>query len=119
LFQVTALKKEFDRKLSDAAGSRDDVRQLKSRVEVLTRALRERDEEAQKTADRLQNVEMMLADEKDRYDAMENEKNATIEAMQHEVDDLMKQLQDIMEENVRLDMEIATFRNLIEGEESR
>ena len=113
------MKSEFDRKLAESASNREDVRQLKSRVEVLTRTLREKEEEAKKNADRLQNVEMMLADEKDRYDAMINEKNDAIAALQKQVDELMKQVQDIMEENVRLDMEIATYRSLIEGEESR
>lgn len=117
--QIAALQADFTRKLADSSSNRTEVRELKTRMEVLTRRLREKEDEAKMNDDRIRDLEVQLANEKDRLAAVLAEKNDAIEALEKQVSELMKQLQDIMEENVRLDMEIATYRNLLEGEESR
>ncbi|CAG0913488.1 unnamed protein product [Notodromas monacha] len=116
---IASLKSEYDRKMGEMSGQREDVRQLKSRVDSLMRRLSEKEEESKRNEDRNRELEFQLSNERDRYGVMLFEKEEVVTELQKKIADLMKQLQDLSDANIRLDMEIATYRNLLEGEESR
>lgn len=68
---------------------------------------------------RIENIELIRANEKDDLTRQLKEKNEENENLNRKIDDLHKEHQELMGIKIALDLEINAYRKLLEGEEER
>jgi intermediate filament protein if len=67
----------------------------------------------------LQNLNYQLNDDQRQYEQALNERDAQLRRMKDEVQSLVAELQALLDTKQMLDAEIAIYRKMLEGEESR
>lgn len=117
--KLKGLQEEFEKRCNDNSVPRDQLRQFKSRVEQLTKLLNQTSAEKNSLKDDLREARIALEGEKEKRAVLLNDKDEEIRQLQAQEADMMKQVQDSIDENVRLDIEIGPYRKLLEGEGKR
>ncbi|XP_014679148.1 PREDICTED: muscle cell intermediate filament protein OV71-like [Priapulus caudatus] len=107
------------RKTSDKQGAQEEAKRVRLRVsDVSSEIMRLKAENGGLEA-RVHELEQQVAQETKVHQGRLAQRDAELEAMQQKMAAQLYELKELMDMKLRLDAEIAAYRRLLEGEESR
>jgi len=117
--KLSTLQAKLDSERKSLAGNAQQLRDITNRVTLLT----SKNVELESTNNALQKRMADLTDKLQEQEAAHNkemaEKDADIRSKDEQLEAALKDYQDLVETKVLLDMEIAAYRKILEGEEKR
>lgn len=113
------LKRMNDQYLRNSSSVREELIQFKSRVSGLQSRISELEAQNASLQNRIKDLEQMLEEERNAHLALLADKEDHIRRLQDEMNQQIKDYEDLMGIKVALDLEIAAYRKLLESEEAR
>jgi intermediate filament protein if len=98
---------------------RDEAKRVRDQLENTRDKLGELDDKNAMLEKQVQELTYQLSDDQRQYESALNDRDLQIRRMREEVHSLMMELQALMDTKQSLDAEIAIYRRMLEGEESR
>ena len=113
------LQSELTRKHGSSAGSTQELKEARSRIEALLRKISELERENLALNQKIADMAQELKDQPTRQEQKVLTKDVEIKRLIDELSDQMREYQNLHELKIALDMEIAVFHRLLETEEDR
>jgi intermediate filament protein if len=117
--KVQEVQSATQRQSMDTAFSREEVKRLRSHLGDLRGKLGDLEGRNSILEKQVQELTYQLEDDQRQYETALNDRDAQIRKMREECQALMIELQMLLDTKQTLDAEIAIYRKMLEGEESR
>ncbi|KAI6197480.1 hypothetical protein M3Y94_01229200 [Aphelenchoides besseyi] len=117
--KVSEVQGNANRSAMDSNYQREEVKRMRDNIGDLRGKLGDLESKNAQLEKDVQNLNYQLNDDQRQYEAALNERDAQLRRMKDEVQSLVAELQALLDTKQMLDAEIAIYRKMLEGEESR
>ena len=119
IFQVSEVQGNANRSAMESNYQREEVKRMRDNIGDLRGKLADLEAKNAQLEKEVQNLNYQLNDDQRQYEQALNERDATLRRMKEECQSLVAELQALLDTKQMLDAEIAIYRKMLEGEESR
>ncbi|KAH7723144.1 intermediate filament protein [Aphelenchoides avenae] len=117
--KVSEVQGNANRSAMEATYQREEVKRMRDNIGDLRGKLADLENKNAQLEKEVQNLNYQLQDDQRQYEQALNERDATLRRMKEECQSLVAELQALLDTKQMLDAEIAIYRKMLEGEESR
>jgi len=117
--QLAALQDDLDHKSDDLAKANTKIKQLNSTYTFMTTEVDQLKRENQNLKDKVADLNKLIEQEREWNKTALDRKEDEIAELRSKFDALLEEHKDLMDDKIKLDAELAVYRKLLEGEETR
>ncbi|KAL3083395.1 hypothetical protein niasHS_011197 [Heterodera schachtii] len=117
--KVSEVQGNANRAQMESNYQREEVKRMRDNIGDLRGKLQDLEGRNSHLEKEVQNLNYQLNDDQRQYEQALNERDATLRRMKDECQSLVAELQALLDTKQMLDAEIAIYRKMLEGEESR
>lgn len=117
--KVSEVQGTANRAAMESTYQREEVKRMRDNIGDLRGKLGDLENKNALLEKEVQNLNYQLSDDQRQYEMALNDRDATLRRMREECQTLVAELQALLDTKQMLDAEIAIYRKMLEGEESR
>lgn len=117
--KIAELQKLVDQHSSTATSARDELRTFKTQFDNLSLKIGDLESKNMSLQNRIKDLEQLLEQERDWHQNAMQAKEDELKKLKEQMEQQIADYRDLLDIKVALDLELAAYRKLLEGEENR